>query len=276
MSHRRKHLPVYASLRAFKRSARCTRDPSIPFSGRSSRSDRRFSPICLPFRAGHRGTSPGRPSVRACHETGTGACRGREVTPRFFANPSELRQWFRENHDKADELWVGYYKKGSGIPSVDWPESVDAALCFGWIDGIRKRLDEKSYKIRFTPRRARSNWSARNIARMEALIADGLVREAGLSAFRARVPKRQTAPAGKWKQAKLPRDYESRIRADRDAWHHFQSARPSYRKQVASWILSAKKEGTRLRRLEVLVECSKRGDPIPPLRWSEKRKQPSD
>ncbi len=198
------------------------------------------------------------------------------MTPRFFANPSELRKWFRENYDKAEELWVGYYKKASGIPSIDWPESVDAALCFGWIDGIRKRHGEKSYKVRFTPRRPKSNWSARNVSRMEALIAEGLVEEAGLSAFKARDPSSQTRAARDRKEARLPEDYVSRIKADRRAWRYFQSARPSYRKAVAYWIQSAKKEETRLRRLEVLVASSRRAEPIPPLRWSLRGRRPAN
>ena len=198
------------------------------------------------------------------------------MTPRFFTNPNELRMWFRENYNKTGELWVGYYKKNSGIPSIDWPESVDAALCFGWIDGIRKRHGEKTYKIRFTPRRPKSRWSARNVARMEALIAEGLVEEAGLSAFNGRDPARQAADARDRKEVRLPKEYESRIKADREAWRYFQSARPSYRKQVAFWIQSAKKEETKRRRLDVLVESSKRGEPIPPLRWSVRGKRPSN
>lgn len=192
------------------------------------------------------------------------------MTPRFFASAEELRTWFQENHDKACELWVGYYKKGSGIPSIDWPQSVDAALCFGWIDGIRKRHSENSYKIRFTPRRPRSNWSARNVARMQALIAQGLVVPAGLEAFNSRDPAKQAPAALDRKEARLPEAYVRRVRADWKAWEYLQAARPSYRKQVAHWILSAKKEETRVRRLEVLVNSSRRGEPIPPLRWSMK------
>lgn len=195
------------------------------------------------------------------------------MSPRFFANPQELRAWFRENHDRAQELWVGYYKKASGIPSIDWPQSVDAALCFGWIDGIRKRHSDNSYKVRFTPRRPNSNWSARNVARMQALIAEGLVEQAGLSAFKKRDPRTEASAARERRQAKLPSAYELRIKADRKAWQYLQSARPSYRKQVAFWILSAKKEETRIRRLEVLIASSRRGEPIPPLRWSTKGKR---
>src|SRR5437588_1807040 len=108
------------------------------------------------------------------------------MEPTFFATPEEFRAWLAENHDKATELVVGYYKKGSGRPSITWPESVDEALCFGWIDGIRRSIDADSYSIRFTPRKPRSIWSAVNIRRMEALIAEGRVHPAGLKAFEAR------------------------------------------------------------------------------------------
>ena len=198
------------------------------------------------------------------------------MTPRFFANPKELRAWFRENHDKAEELWVGYYKKASGIPSIDWPQSVDEALCFGWIDGIRKRHSENSYRIRFTPRRPRSNWSARNIARMRALIAEGLAEPAGLAAFNAWHARKQAGATQERKRARLPEDYERTIRADPKAWQYLQAARPSYRKQVTHWVLSAKKEETRVRRLEVLVASSRQSEPIPPLRRSMKGKRPTN
>ena len=193
------------------------------------------------------------------------------VTPRFFANVAELRDWFEENHDKLDEQWIGYYKKNSGIPSIDWPESVDAALCYGWIDGIRKRQDARSYKIRFTPRRPRSNWSARNISRIEALIAQGLVTQAGLAAFNARDPAQQARANRERGQVTLTEEYEAKLKANAEAWRYFRSARPSYRKQAAMWVTSAKKETTRLRRLRILVESSASGESIPPLRWSVRK-----
>ena len=111
---------------------------------------------------------------------------GDEDNPRFFPAPHDLRAWFKANHATTAELWVGYYKKATGLPSITWPESVDEALCFGWIDGIRKSVDGKSYKIRFTPRRKRSNWSARNLGRMTHLIEAAVVTEAGLAAYRDR------------------------------------------------------------------------------------------
>ena len=194
------------------------------------------------------------------------------LQPRFFASAGELRNWFRKHHDKLDEQWIGYFKKDTGIPSIDWPQSVDVALCFGWIDGIRKRHDEKSYKVRFTPRRPRSRWSARNTARMEALIADGLVEQAGLKVFESR---NTTSPEYEKATTTLPPALESKVRANRQAWRFFQAARPSYRKQAAVWITSAKQEKTIQGRLDVLIESSARGVPVPPLRWMEKPKRES-
>ena len=183
---------------------------------------------------------------------------------RFFANAEELRDWFRDHHDKLDEQWIGFYKKHTGIPSIDWAQSVDVALCFGWIDGLRKSLSATSYKIRFTPRRAGSRWSKRNVSRMEALMAEGLVEEAGLAVFQARdtsLPDYQTAARV------LPASLEKRIRARPKAWDFFRATRLSYRKGASAWIISAKKEETRLRRLDRLIECCERGEPVPPLRW---------
>ena len=190
----------------------------------------------------------------------------------FFPTPADLRAWFAGNHDGRDELWVGYYKKATGIPSITWPESVDEALCFGWIDGIRKSVDDKSYKVRFTPRRPRSHWSARNLGRMKHLIADGRVTEAGMAAYRRRNPAREAQASHEQKDVVLPPQYERQLRADADAWDYLQRARPSYRKQVTWWVISAKREETRLRRLRILIESSAKGAVIPPMRWAERKK----
>lgn len=122
-------------------------------------------------------------ATRRAGGSGGGRPPPRSAGLRFFASAAELRAWYDGNHHRFDELWVGYYKKGTGLPSVTMPESVDAALCFGWIDGLKRSVDERRYKVRFTPRRARSRWSARNLARMEALIEAGLVADAGLAAY---------------------------------------------------------------------------------------------
>lgn len=175
------------------------------------------------------------------------------------------------NHHTAGEQWVGYWKKGSGLPSVTWPESVDVALCFGWIDGIRKSIDGKSYKIRFTPRRSGSHWSARNLARMEELTRAGLVAEAGLVAYRSRDAANQKKASYEQEAVTLPAEYERRIRDEPRAWHWLQAAPPSYRKQVAWWVVSAKREETRLRRLNTLIQSCAKGEVVPAMRWSAKR-----
>ena len=191
----------------------------------------------------------------------------------FFPTPAQFRAWFAEHHNKRDELWVGYYKKATGLPSITWPESVDEALCFGWIDGIRKSVDEKSYKVRFTPRRPGSHWSARNLGRMKHLITEGLVTDPGMAAYRKRNPAREKQAAHEQKNIALPPEYEGQLRVNADAWDYFQQARPSYRKQVTWWVISAKREETRLRRLRILIESSAKGEVIPPMRWAERKKE---
>ena len=191
------------------------------------------------------------------------------MTPRFFANPEEMRAWMQENHGERDEQWVGYYKKASGIPSITWAESVDVALCFGWIDGIRKRVDEISFKIRFTPRRRGSAWSARNIERMNALQAAGLAEPAGCAAFAARSPS-DPAPAG---ADTLSTEFQARLEARAAARQFFEGLSPSVRKQSVAWVTAAKRQETRERRLETLIAACAEGKLIPPLRWT---RRPSD
>jgi uncharacterized protein YdeI (YjbR/CyaY-like superfamily) len=182
------------------------------------------------------------------------------VEARFFATPQDFRAWLEEHHADAGELLVGYYKKGSGRPSITWPESVDEALCFGWIDGIRRRIDDESYSIRFTPRRARSIWSAVNIARADELIAEGRMTPAGLAAFEARDEKRSAVYSYEQRhKAKLDPEQEARLRADPGAWEWFQSRPPSWRQAAVYWITSAKRPETRERRLATLIEDASAG-----------------
>ena len=190
----------------------------------------------------------------------------------FCASADELRAWFRDNHKAASEQWIGYYKVASGQPSVSWAESVDVALCFGWIDGLRKRIDERSYKVRFTPRRPGSSWSARNIGRMQALIEAGLVEEGARAAFESADPERKAPAPRKPPVEALPAEYEGRLQAVPEAWAYFTAAAPSYRKHCAHWVMSAKREQTRQNRLATLIECCARGEAIPPLRWTRKRR----
>jgi len=189
----------------------------------------------------------------------------------FFSQPSEFRQWLEKNHNEVKELWVGYYKKASGIPSITWPESVDEALCFGWIDGLRKSIDEKSYKIRFTPRRPGSHWSAVNIKRVGELKALGLMQPAGLEAFEKRDEKKSKQAAFEQQSVKLPEAYELKIKANKKAWGFFLSLAPSYKKTSVWWVISAKQEATRLKRLDTLIASSEKGEKIPPLKWHKKK-----
>ena len=193
-----------------------------------------------------------------------------DESPFFFPSPADLRSWLAENHDRVNVMWVGYYKKATGLPSITVPESVDAALCYGWIDGLKRSVDDKSYKIRFTPRRKRSQWSARNLARMKHLLAAALVAEPGLAAYRRRDQSKDRA-AHEPDVAALPSEYERRLRAEPEAWRYFRSTPPSYRKQVARWVVSAKREETRLHRLGILIESCAGGKVIPPMRWMEKK-----
>jgi uncharacterized protein YdeI (YjbR/CyaY-like superfamily) len=186
------------------------------------------------------------------------------MTVKFFKNKPEFRKWLRKNHGQVDELWVGYYKKITGIPSITWPESVDEALCYGWIDGLRKSIDEKSYRIRFTPRRAGSTWSDVNIKRAKELKKQGKMEPAGISAFECR--KMDSASiAVKRGNIRLSRQFEDRLKSNEKAWEYFNGLAPSFRKMSIGWIMSAKKEETRLRRLGVLIESSEKGRLVPPL-----------
>lgn len=163
-----------------------------------------------------------------------------------------------KNHARTTELWVGYYRKDSGRPSIIWPESVDEALCFGWIDGIRKKVDDESYEIRFTPRRAKSIWSAVNIARVAVLTGEGRMQSAGIAAF----ARRQESNSRKYsfenrESAKLSEADEREFRRDRAAWDFFQAQPPGYRR-VAVWrVISAKRPETRRKRIERLIRESR-------------------
>lgn len=180
----------------------------------------------------------------------------------FFNTPSDFRKWFEKNHESSKELLVGFYKKGSGRPSITWPESVDEALCFGWIDGVRRRIDDVSYTIRFTPRRTTSIWSAVNIKRAQELIDQGLMKPAGLKAFQARKENRSGIYSYEQRSEKLPDPYATIFRQNKKAWEFFQAQAPWYRKTLGWWIASAKREETRLKRLATLIEESANGRKI--------------
>jgi uncharacterized protein YdeI (YjbR/CyaY-like superfamily) len=179
------------------------------------------------------------------------------VRPAFFAKPADLRAWFKKHHKTAPELLVGFYKKDSGKPSITWPESVDEALCFGWIDGVRRSLGDEAYCIRFTPRRATSNWSAINIKRVAVLTTEGLMQPAGLAAFAKRTEKKSAIYHYEQKeQSGLDPKYEKAFRANKKAWAFFNTQAPWYRRNGVRWVMQAKAEETRFRRLQQLIETS--------------------
>jgi uncharacterized protein YdeI (YjbR/CyaY-like superfamily) len=186
--------------------------------------------------------------------------------PRFFKSQTAFRRWLEKNHDQVDEQWVGFYKKGSGRASMTWPESVDAALSFGWIDGVRRSVDSESYVTRFTPRREGSVWSAKNIDSARRLIESGEMRPSGLAAFEWRREDRSRAYSFEQGEVALDAELEGRLRAAEKAWTYWQAQSPSYRRTVTWWIMSAKRQETRLRRLDTLVSDSEAGRWVKPMR----------
>jgi uncharacterized protein YdeI (YjbR/CyaY-like superfamily) len=188
-----------------------------------------------------------------------------KMKPKYFKTQSAWSRWLQRNHGRVKELWVGFYKKDSGKPSITYPESLDEALCFGWIDGVRYKVDELSYTIRFTPRRKPSPWSEVNTRRVRELIRLGRMHPAGLKAFRDRDPEKTERRAHQRQTAKLHAGYEKKFRTRKKAWTYFQTKPPSYQRLTIFWVMSAKKDETRLRRLEILMDCSERGQMIPLL-----------
>jgi uncharacterized protein YdeI (YjbR/CyaY-like superfamily) len=182
------------------------------------------------------------------------------MEPIYFASPEEFRAWLEAHHETEKELLVGYHKKGTGKPTMTWPESVDEALCYGWIDGVRRSVDDERYMIRFTPRKARSIWSAVNIKRMAELTDLGRVRPAGLKAFAARAAEKSGIYAYENRDAaELDAAAEAQFRANPVAWDFFQAQAPSYRRTAIWWVISAKQEATRQKRLATLIDDSANG-----------------
>ena len=181
------------------------------------------------------------------------------MKPKFFPTLAAWRAWLEKHHHDHKELLVGFYKKDSGKPSITWPESVDGALCFGWIDGVRRRIDDLSYSIRFTPRKPRSIWSAVNIKRVEELTQQGLMSAAGIQAFEARREDRSRIYSFEQASIQFEDAQERRFKANAAAWRFFRSQPPYYQK-VATWrVISAKREETKQMRLDRLIEDSKQG-----------------
>jgi len=190
--------------------------------------------------------------------------------PTFFPTPADFRRWLKAHHATETELLVGFYKTSSGKPSITWPESVDQALCFGWIDGIRKRIDDESYTIRFTPRKPTSTWSAVNIKRVEELTQLGLMQPAGLKAFEARKENKSGIYSYEQRSADLPAEYEKVLKKNKAAWTFFQAQAASYRKAAVWWVVSAKQDATRLKRLDQLIDLSAHAQQIPQFtRWKK-------
>jgi Uncharacterized protein conserved in bacteria len=181
------------------------------------------------------------------------------VKPVFFTDATEFRSWLQRHYETTTELWVGFYKKASDKPTITWPESVDQALCFGWIDGIRQRVDHDSYAIRFTPRRKNSVWSDINTRRARSLIADGKFQTAGLKAFQARRKNKSGIYSYEQRPKDLEEPYRSALTKHGAAWTFFQAQPPSYRRTIAWWIVSAKREETRQDRLQKLIKSCAKG-----------------
>ena len=189
--------------------------------------------------------------------------------PTYFATEADFRRWLEANHESAPELLVGFWKKGTGKPSIDWPQARDQALCFGWIDGIRKSMGDESYTIRFTPRRKGSIWSKVNVERFEALTGAGQMTPAGIRAYEENKHK-SGLYAYENEQKELTTAEEQQFRANKVAWSDWEKRPVGYRRSALHWITSAKREETRARRLAELVKVSAEGRRLPQYDWQKK------
>ena len=185
--------------------------------------------------------------------------KDKQTIPIFFAKQSDFRKWLQKNHKRETELLVGFYKVDSGKPSMTWSQSVDEALCFGWIDGVRKSIDKDSYQIRFTRRKSTSIWSAINIKKIEELTKQGLMGPAGLASFEKRTEGKSKIYSYEKDKVQLTLSFKKQFKANKKAWDYFQSLAPSYRKVSAHWVMSAKQETTQIKRLNQLISDSAAG-----------------
>jgi uncharacterized protein YdeI (YjbR/CyaY-like superfamily) len=188
------------------------------------------------------------------------------MDPTFFADQSGFRKWLEKNHQKEKEFLVGFYKVGSGKPSMSWPESVDQALCYGWIDGVRKSIDKESYTIRFTPRKATSIWSNINVKKVEELTKKGLMQPAGLASFAIKKENKSGIYSFEKDPVPLSEEFEAKFKANKKAWEFFRSTAPSYQKTAIHVVMSAKQEKTRASRLESLIRDSEEHNKLKSLR----------
>lgn len=190
--------------------------------------------------------------------------------PKFFANQGEFRRWLESNHDKRAELLVGFHKKDSGKKSITYPEALDEALCFGWIDGVRRSLNDSSYTIRFTPRKPKSIWSLVNTRKVEELIKRGCMHQAGLDAYRLRDPKRTGVYSFENRPRELSEEYEKKFRMNKRAWEFFERQPPGYKRLATYFVMEAKQEETRLRRLKTLITSSEKNERLGPITGGKK------
>lgn len=181
------------------------------------------------------------------------------MKPKFFITPAQFREWLERNHATATELMIGFHKKSSGRKSITYAEALDEALCFGWIDGVRRNLNETSYEQRFTPRRAKSIWSLVNLRHVDRLTREGRMRPAGLEAFARRDPKRTGIYSFENAPRQLTPAFEKNFRQNKGAWEFFEKQAPYFKKAIVNWIMNGKKEETQLRRLEKVIESAARG-----------------
>ncbi len=181
------------------------------------------------------------------------------MKPTLFATPTQWRNWLEKNHASAKELWVGFHRKASGRPSITWPESVDEALCFGWIDGLRKSIDENIYMIRFSPRRPESIWSRVNIKRVGELTELGLMHASGLKLFESRDQAKAELYSSEQRNVSWPAGLEKQFKKNKKAWDFFRTQPPGYQKTLTWWMVSAKREETQLKRLQRVMDVSARG-----------------
>jgi uncharacterized protein YdeI (YjbR/CyaY-like superfamily) len=196
------------------------------------------------------------------------------MKPTFFKSGTDFRTWLEQHHQAAKELLVGFYKKGSGISGITYPEALDEALAFGWIDGVRRGVDKDTYTIRFTPRKTTSIWSAVNIKRVGELAEAGRMAEAGLAAFAKRDERRSAIYAYERKNVELDASAMKAFKSDRKAWAFYQRQAPWYQRTSTHWVMSAKRPETRTRRLAILMDYSRRGERIPMLTPAKKPTTP--
>lgn len=187
--------------------------------------------------------------------------------PLFFADSDAFSEWLERQHAHTPEVWLLFHKKGSGRASQTWSEAVDVALCFGWIDGLRKSVDDKSYQVRFTPRKKNSVWSSVNVRKAEVLARSGKMRPEGLELFNSR--KDTQGYSSETRKLNLTSAYEQIFKENQTAWDNFLKFAPSYRRDSVWWVMSAKKEETRLRRLDLLITSSLAGQRVPVFRARE-------